>query len=122
VLFRSLALVVCALVVALAYPMRQYVAQRSQIADQRKQAEEAQKRVDELREQKARWQDPEYVKSQAREHLHYVMPGETDYTVVDPSASASSSARRSSDQSAARNPWYDNLWSGVDYADTAAGR
>ncbi|MDX6331892.1 MAG: hypothetical protein QOI83_4275 [Streptomycetaceae bacterium] len=117
-----LALVVCALIVALAYPMRQYVAQRSQIDDQREQAKQEQKQVDQLSEQKARWQDPEYVKAQAREHLHYVMPGETGYTMVGPSASASPAARHTSDESAARNPWYANLWSGVDYADTAAGR
>ncbi|WUD74959.1 septum formation initiator family protein [Streptomyces sp. NBC_00510] len=116
-----LALVVCALVVALAYPMRQYVAQRSQIADQRKQAEQARKRVDELREEKARWQDPEYVKAQARARLHYVLPGETAYTVVEPTGAAApedSGARRS--DSAARRPWYANLWDGVDHADAAA--
>ena len=44
-----LALVVCSLVVALAYPMRQYVAQRLQIADQRQKAHQAQQRVQELR-------------------------------------------------------------------------
>ncbi|MFD8074417.1 septum formation initiator family protein [Streptomyces sp. NPDC059718] len=116
-----LALVVCALVVALAYPMRQYVAQRSQIADQRKQAEQARKRVDELREEKARWQDPEYVKAQARARLHYVLPGETAYTVVEPTGAAAPEdpgARRS--DSAARRPWYANLWDGVDHADAAA--
>lgn len=99
-----LALVVCALVVALAYPMRQYVAQRSQIADQRKQAEQARKRVDELREEKARWQDPEYVKAQARARLHYVLPGETAYTVVEPTGAAApedSGARRSDSAAAA---------------------
>ncbi|WP_431962803.1 FtsB family cell division protein [Actinacidiphila sp. bgisy160] len=115
-----LALVVCALVVALAYPMRQYVAQRSQIADQRKQAEQARKRVDELREEKARWQDPEYVKAQARARLHYVLPGETAYTVVKPSgAAASEDAGARHSDSAARRPWYANLWDGVDHADAA---
>jgi len=119
-----LVLVLCALVVALAYPTRQYVAQRAQIADQRKQAEEAQKRVNQLRELKARWQDPEYVKAQAREHLHYLMPGETGYTLVAPSASGSASppARRASLRGAAGKPWYGNLWSGVDHADDAARR
>uniref|UniRef100_UPI0008499431 FtsB family cell division protein n=1 Tax=Actinacidiphila rubida TaxID=310780 RepID=UPI0008499431 len=77
-----LALVLCSLVVALAYPMRQYVAQRSDIADQRRQAREAEKKVEQLRQEKARWQDPDYVRAQAREHLHYVMPGETGYQVA----------------------------------------
>ncbi|MFD3455324.1 septum formation initiator family protein [Streptomyces sp. NPDC058691] len=120
-----LALVVCALVVALAYPTRQYVAQRSQIADQRKQAEQARKRVEELREEKARWQDPEYVKAQARARLHYVLPGETAYTVVKPAGAPAggddaAGPRRGESDNAARRPWYANLWDGVDHADAAA--
>ncbi|HEX5569247.1 MAG TPA: septum formation initiator family protein, partial [Streptomyces sp.] len=56
-----LVLVLCSLVVALAYPMRQYVSQRAEIADQRRLAEEKRRRVEELRDEKARWQDPAYV-------------------------------------------------------------
>jgi hypothetical protein len=29
------------------------------------------------------WQDPEYIKSQARERLHFVLPGERQYIVVE---------------------------------------
>jgi cell division protein FtsB len=120
-----LALVLCALVVALAYPMRQYIAQRSQIADQRKQAQEAQKRVEELREEKARWQDPAYVRSRARERLNYVLPGETGFTVVGPSQSATaddSADRHDANDTAALRAWYANLWDGVDRADAQAAR
>jgi hypothetical protein len=28
------------------------------------------------------WQDPEYIKSQARERLHFVLPGERQYIVT----------------------------------------
>ena len=78
-----LALVVCSLVVALAYPARQWISQRSEIADQQRQAGRARKAVENLRDERARWQDPAYAERQAREHLHYVRPGETGYTVVD---------------------------------------
>ena len=118
-----LALVLCALVVALAYPMRQYIAQRSDIADQRRQAKEAERRVEQLREEKARWQDPEYVETQAREHLHYVLPGETGFSVAGPAPSADddpAAERRATSEAAAHRPWYDNLWDGVDHADAAA--
>lgn len=117
-----LALVACALIVGLAYPMRQYVAQRSQIGDQRRQAQQARERVDELREEKARWQDPAYVRTQARIHLHYVMPGETGYTLAGPagrSATADDSAYRAAYETAVHRPWYDNLWDGVDHADAS---
>lgn len=70
-----LALVVCSLVVALAYPMRQYVSQRDEIADQRRLAREAEARTEELRDEKARLQDDAYIKRLAREHLHYLLPG-----------------------------------------------
>ncbi|MET9378413.1 septum formation initiator family protein [Streptomyces sp. NPDC003035] len=108
-----LALVVCSLVVALAYPMRQYVSQRGEIAEQQRQAAEAAARVEELRDEKARLQDPAYVRRLAREHLHYVMPGETGFTVNDPEAER---ARRE-EQGATDRPWYSDLWDGVDHTD-----
>ncbi|GHF64072.1 hypothetical protein GCM10010218_51890 [Streptomyces mashuensis] len=111
-----LALVVCSLVVALAYPMRQWVTQRSDIADQRHLTEQAREQVKRLREQKDRLQDPAYVEQQAREHLHFVRPGETGYTVVD----GSGGDRRPRDEGAADRPWYDNLWETVDKSDRTA--
>ncbi|WP_431044013.1 FtsB family cell division protein [Streptomyces sp. P1-3] len=114
-----LALVVCSLVIALAYPMRQYISQRSEIADQRRQAQQARDDEKRLREEKARLQDPAYIERLARERLHYVRPGETGYSV----AGDAQDADRSADHSAAANrPWYRNLWDGVDTADAAARR
>ncbi|MFJ7078350.1 septum formation initiator family protein [Streptomyces sp. NPDC098781] len=111
-----LALVVCSLVVALAYPIRQYVSQRAEIADMQRQQEEAARRVEQLRDLKARWQDDAYAEQQIRQRLHYVMPGETGYIVVDPDAGKASRT----DRSAADRPWYANIWDGVDKADAAA--
>ncbi|NUS14416.1 MAG: septum formation initiator family protein [Streptomyces sp.] len=126
-----LALVLCALVVALAYPTRQYISQRSDIADQRREAQQAKKKVEQLREQKARWQDPEYVRTQARKQLHYVMPGEDGYSVASPTPTGDTagaghkSAGSPGDAggqaaAAAHRPWYANLWDGLDHADAAA--
>ncbi|MFI0710604.1 septum formation initiator family protein [Streptomyces inhibens] len=113
-----LALVMCSLVVALAYPIRQYVSQRSDIADQRRKAQDAGAALDRLREQKARWQDPAYVRQQARRHLHYVMPGETGFIVQD--GTGVTSAPKGAQ--AAQRPWYENLWDAVDSADKPAGK
>ncbi|WP_051055342.1 MULTISPECIES: septum formation initiator family protein [Kitasatospora] len=116
-----LVLVLCSLVAILAYPARQYIAQRGEIADQRAKAEHARQQVDELRREKARWQDPEYVKAQARERLHYALPGETAFVSVAPppppgakSAPADAAARPK-----AVKPWYAALWDSVDAADAA---
>ncbi|GGW42504.1 FtsB family cell division protein [Streptomyces xantholiticus] len=108
-----LALVVCSLVVALAYPMRQYVSQRADIAEQERLMDEAREQVDQLRDEKARLQDDMYVRRLAREHLHYVLPGETGYTMIDPEAAE---AQRE-EGGAAERPWYSNVWNGVDSAD-----
>ncbi|GAA2220861.1 cell division protein DivIC [Streptomyces amakusaensis] len=108
-----LALVVCSLVVALAYPMRQYVSQRGDMAEQRDRMAEAREQVERLRDEKARLQDDLYVRRLAREHLHYVLPGETGYTMIDPEVAEQ---RRTEDGSADR-PWYSNVWDGVDDAD-----
>ncbi|WP_043730375.1 FtsB family cell division protein [Streptomyces zinciresistens] len=110
-----LALVVCSLVVAMAYPIRQYVSQRAEIADLRRQKQEAAQRVEELRDLKARWQDDAYAQQQIRQRLHYVLPGETGYVVIDPDAAKQSRT----DRGAAARPWYANLWDGVDKADAA---
>jgi cell division protein FtsB len=108
-----LALVVCSLVVALAYPMRQYASQRADIADQKRRMGEARQQVERLRDEKARLQDDMYIRRLAREHLHFVLPGETGYTVIDPEAAE----QRRTDEGAADRPWYSNVRDGVDRAD-----
>ncbi len=70
-----LALVLCSLIVALAYPIRQYVSQRAEISDLQRQQDQARQRVEQLRDLKARWQDDSYAEQQIRQRLHYVMPG-----------------------------------------------
>ncbi|WP_371661976.1 septum formation initiator family protein [Streptomyces sp. NBC_00280] len=108
-----LALVLCTLIVALAYPIRQYVSQRADIAEMERERDQASRRVEQLRDLKARWQDDAYAEQQIRQRLHYVLPGETGYIVIDPDAAKQSRA----DLGAADRPWYANVWDGVDKAD-----
>lgn len=111
-----LALVVCTLVVALAYPMRQYVSQQNEIADQEKLSHDARERVEELRDEKARLQDDAYIERLAREHLHYLKPGDTGYTMIDPDAVQ----QEHEEEGAADRPWYSNVLDSVDHADRPA--
>ncbi|MFH8464192.1 septum formation initiator family protein [Streptomyces sp. NPDC017991] len=110
-----LALVLCSLVVALAYPIRQYVSQRAEVADLQREREQARERVEELRDLKARWQDDAYAEQRIRERLHYVMPGETGFIVIDPDAAK----KTRTDRTAADRAWYVNVWDGVDKADAS---
>jgi hypothetical protein len=36
-----------------------------------------------MTEERKRWEDPVYVRAQARDRLYYVMPGEVSYLVMD---------------------------------------
>jgi cell division protein FtsB len=125
-----LVLVLCSLVAILAYPTRQFISQRSEISAQRAKADHVRQQVEQLRRDKARWQDPEYVKAQARARLHYAVPGETPYIAVDPvgpadtrsanPASGSSSAGTAAGAVKAAAPWYTSVWDSVDAADASA--
>ncbi|MFJ2776345.1 septum formation initiator family protein [Kitasatospora sp. NPDC087315] len=123
-----LVLVLCSLVAILAYPTRQFISQRSEISAQRAKAEHTRQQVEQLRREKARWQDPEYVKAQARARLHYAMPGETPYIAVDPAGQGATKSSVSSPAPSegaahgpvtAAKPWYASVWDSVDAADTA---
>ena len=53
------------------------------------------------------WQDNNYLKSQARGRLGYVMPGETTYIVVGADSVSETTATSSTPQNG--QPWYDRL-------------
>ena len=112
-----LALVVCLLAISLAYPLREYLSQRSDIGDLRAEVAQQEKRVAALEKAKARWNDPTYVEAQARERLHYVMPGETSYVVLgaDEAPSADGVVRKLPTQVDGQ-PWFTDLWHSVEAA------
>lgn len=113
-----LAGVLALIVFTLAVPTRELIAQRADINALRAQNEAAQSRVDALVVRQERLQDPAYVTSLIRERLHYVMPGEVGYVVLDPSeAPAPSTAKKAT----APVAWYGTLWKSVQTTDGAAG-
>jgi cell division protein FtsB len=118
-----LGLVVCALVVSAALPLREYLSQRSQIQAAQDKQQAAKRRVAALEKQLALLQDPAYVKALAKTRLHYVMPGEIPYVVLSPSASPAPSGAAGSAGVAATGPeapWYSQVWGSVRAADRPA--
>src|SRR3954467_1609171 len=112
-----LALVVCLLAISLAYPLREYLAQRGDIGGVRARVAQQEKSVAELRRQQKRWQDPAYVERQARERLHFVMPGETSYVVLEPDeAPAPDGVVPSTPRPVAHRPWFTDVWRTVEVA------
>ena len=82
---RALAFIVIIfiLTLAIAPPVQHYFTQRAQINSLESQLSADNVALQKAREELLRWQDPEYIKSQARERLHFVLPGERQYIVVD---------------------------------------
>jgi cell division protein FtsL len=104
--------VICAIALSLAYPVREYIAQRRQI-DQlvaERQMTLAQLRT--LQRQQQRLNDPAYVEQLARDKLHFCMTGQTCYVIIGGPGSGAAAAAR-----AAGTPWYDRLWHSVQQAD-----
>ena len=117
-----LGLVVCALVVSAALPLREYLSQRSQIAAARQELQAKKVLVAQLEQRKKLLEDPSYVKKLARERLHYVLPGEVAYVVLSPSASPAPGAtdRAGVVASGPEAPWYSQVWGSVRAADRPA--
>ena len=70
-------------VVVLAPGLRILIEQRQEIAALKAEVAEQQQAVDELEDERARWDDPSFIESLARERLDYVYPGEFSYLVID---------------------------------------
>ena len=70
-------------VVILAPTLQAFFAQRQQIADQQHAVAQLATQVGTLKDQRARWNDPSYLRAQARDRLYYVLPGEVSYLVID---------------------------------------
>lgn len=60
-----------------------YVQQQREIAELRESVRLHREAVTAIDAERLKWQDPTYVRSQARSRLFYVMPGETQLSVID---------------------------------------
>jgi len=58
------------------------VEQRRDVADLEQLVREKEMAIDDLEKQRARWEDPAYIRAQARERLFYVMPGDISFIVI----------------------------------------
>jgi cell division protein FtsB len=105
-----LAVVICVLVLTLAYPLRLYLQQQAENAALAKQNAAAQARVDALKAEVAKDGDDAWVPDEARRRLHYVLPGEKTY-VMPVAPSPSPAAGNGRGRSRPDEAWYSQLWS-----------
>ena len=101
-----------------------FLNQRRQIAEMEESIRQAEQAVADMQAERDRWQDPVYIRSQARDRLYYVLPGEVSYLVMDPegmdfsdesgTVGAQLAERRNADEisaeiAAANENWVDSL-------------
>jgi cell division protein FtsB len=94
----------------LAPPIQHYFTQRAQINALRAQVDSDRAALEAARLELTRWQDPDYVKDQARERLHFVMPGERQYIVIGtPDGEGEVTKNKVADQLEDGAPWYTRM-------------
>ena len=113
-----LAVVICAIALSLAYPVREYIAQSRQISQLEAQRAQISAQVSALQAEQRHLTSPAYVAQQARDNLHMCQPSSTCYVIIN----GSSAARRAAPAPPARPAWYERLWASVQQAGKAPAR
>ena len=113
-----LAVVICAIALSLAYPVREYVAQRRMIDQLVAQQQTTLTQVRNLEAEQAKLSNQSYIEQLARQELDMCFPGTKCY-IVQAGQPASSTIRSSQP---GLPPWYDKLWRSVQQADASPAK
>ena len=106
------------LALTIAPPVKNYFTQRAQISALKAQLSADNTALQKAREELLLWQDPEYIKSQARERLHFVLPGERQYIVTDGENNPQQNGTTKIASSLADGqPWYSRLIASISETD-----
>ena len=113
--FVALSVVFFLIALTVAPPMQRYFSQRAQISAVEAQIDASKERLQNAEAELARWRDPAYVKSQARDRLHFVLPGERQYIVVGAKTEQTAVEEQNSvaDQLPDYATWYERLISSI---------
>jgi len=96
--------------------MQRYFAQRAQINSIRTQLSDSKNTLAKAQQDLAKWNDPNYVATQARTRLHFVFPGERQYSVLNAPADQSATnapAAPVANQIPSGLPWYGRLLASI---------
>jgi cell division protein FtsB len=109
-------------ILTIAPQMQRYFAQRAQINSLHNQISDAKNSLEQAQQDLAKWDDPNYVASQARTRLHFIFPGERQYAVTGlPSEIQNSDnpASEVSNQIPSGLPWYGRLVASISATNAA---
>jgi cell division protein FtsB len=113
-----LAVVICAIALSLAYPVREYIAQRQQIDQLLAQQQTLSGQVQALQQQSTQLSQNWYIEQEARDELHMCFPQEQCYEVVSGQQARASAVKPRTPA----DPWYSKLWESVQQADAPTPR
>ena len=113
-----LAVVICAIALSLAYPVREYIAQRQQIDQLLAEQQTMSAQVKALSEQSTQLSQTWYIEQEARDELHMCFPQEQCYVVISGQPAKASAAG----PQVVADPWYATLWQSVQRADAPSPR
>jgi cell division protein FtsB len=111
-----LAVVICAVTLSLAYPVREYIAQRRQISALGAQQQALTGQLGRLRAEQRQLNDPAYIEQLAQDRLHLCLPRQTCYVIIN----GKPAAGLIQPHPAAPGSWYGKLWQSVRQADKKA--
>ena len=117
-------IVLFAIAVTLAPPTQHYFAQRAQISALEASVASNRAKLLEARAELERWNDPDYVRSQARTRLHFVLPGERQYIILGAGNEASSTAEGAApvnEDFPLGVPWYSRIISSITSVGVGSG-
>ncbi|QFY12808.1 septum formation initiator family protein [Nonomuraea phyllanthi] len=114
-----LAIVVCAIAMSLAYPVREYISLRRSIASLQAEKARVEAEKQALLERDRQTDDPNWRKKIAKERLFYCGAGEKCYVVMEREPVKEQAA---TPRPAEAPPWYQTLWESVRAADEGTGR
>lgn len=110
--------VLIALALAYTYPVRVYLDQQADIARMEASQADQRQRIEDLSAEAAKWKDPAYIETQARERFFMVRTGEIPLVVLSDPEGAAKDAGKGTKAGPPKppDPWYDTLWSSVQAA------
>jgi cell division protein FtsB len=104
-----LGIVLCAVALSLAYPLRNYLRQRADLVTAVATERALEQAVTELSVKQAALADPAYLAAEARRRLQYVRPGDTVYVVRAPDLVGTEPGADGAAAPSA-SAWYSQLW------------
>lgn len=122
--FIAISVVIFIIALTIAPPAQRYFTQRAQINAIESEIALRKERLAQAEMELQKWRDPNYVRSQARERLHFVLPGERQYIVVGVETTESAAEKKKTPIASKQfgsAPWYTKLISSIQQVAAESG-